>query len=63
MSAPPETIVKKIEILQRQTQKIEGDLQDMKQKARAGEKIPPAELDMTVRDIHELRRLIDENGH
>ena len=66
MPAPPEKIVKDIEILQGKVITIETALEEMKRKARAGEKIPPAELQMTVKDIDQLKGLMDEqikDGH
>ena len=66
MPAPPEKIVKDIEILQGKVTTIEAALAEMKRKARAGEKIAPAELQMTVKDIDQLKGLMDEqvkDGH
>jgi hypothetical protein len=66
MPAPPEQIVKDIEILQGKVITIEAALEEMKRKARAGGKIPPAELQMAVKDIDQLKCLMEEqikDGH
>jgi hypothetical protein len=66
MPAPPEKILDDIEILQGKLRTIEAGLEEMKRKVRAGQKISPAELDMTVKDIDRLKALMDEqkrDGH
>lgn len=61
MPARPEKIVKAIEILQGKLTTIEAGLEEMKRKVRAGQKkISTAELDMTVKDINELKDLMDD---
>lgn len=67
MPASPEQIVKDIEELQGILTTIEADLEEMKQRMRAGPKrIPDPELDITVKDIDRLKDLMyarKENGH
>ena len=68
MPASPEQIVKDIEILQGKLETIEVDLEEMKRKVRAGQRISKAELKMAVKDIYQLKTLVDEqdpekNGH
>ena len=66
MPAPSEQKVKDIEILQGKLKTIEAELEEVKRKVRAGQKISPAELDMTVKDYDRLKPLMDDlvrNGH
>jgi hypothetical protein len=67
MPASPEEIVKDIEELQGILTTIAADLEEMKQRMRAGPKvIPDPGLDITVKDIDRLRDLMCErqiNGH
>jgi hypothetical protein len=58
MQATPGKIVQDITILEAQMQKIQTDLAEMKQKASAGQPIPPAEFALTVIDINELQNLM-----
>jgi hypothetical protein len=63
---PAEKIVDDIEHLQGKMRTIDAGLEEMKRKARAGQKISLGELDIVVKDVDRLSALMNErktDGH